>query len=359
MENNSMTYSYRTLSLLLLAALPALMGLQCGESITRDPEFQLWCGDQLCQWSTDQGAVHKVPTWDRNDNGVELVGDTVAISQTANITNFDATCIDFDLVASVATTATVRLQMDFLADGDGGIDYDQVIPSSDWAPLHYQVKKPTGYWKVRFILRKDGPGRAVLARIRATVGDDCSGPAIARNNRPSGVTCETDGDCHGGHCVDKVCGECNTPTECPSGQVCGLRSDSLSLYASCVAAGAHSLAERCRIDGECATGVCCQGVCSTCCGNTGCTGDAACSLDKGTDWSSAPSVCAPQLARGAKGTPCLYDQDCGSHVCLGSGPLKQCFWDGRTCSVDNDCLRDPSPKSCVTIAGATASGLCQ
>ena len=85
---------------------------------------------------------------------------------------------------------STRLEMDFLADGDGGIDYDQVIPSSDWAPLHYQVKTPTGFWKVRFILRKDGSGRAVLARIRATAGSDCSGAAIARRSRPSGISCE-------------------------------------------------------------------------------------------------------------------------------------------------------------------------
>jgi hypothetical protein len=356
---NSMTYSHRTPLLLLLAALPALMGLECGESLTRDPEFQLWCGDRLCDWSTDQGAIRRVPTWNSNDFGVEMVSDTVAISQVSNITNFDATCIDFDLVASVPTTTTVRLQMDFLADGDGGIDFDQIIPSSDWAPLHYEVKTPSGYWKVRFILRKDGPGNAVLARIRATAGSDCSGPAIARNNRPSGISCESAAECHGGHCEDKVCGECSTPTDCANGQVCGLSSGGLSLYAACVPPGVHALAERCRADAECATGVCCEGVCSTCCGDTSCSGGAACSSDNGAGWSSAPSMCAPQMGTGAKGTPCLYDKDCASGVCVGSGPLKQCFWDGRACSTDSDCLRDPAPKSCVTIAGATADGLCQ
>src|SRR5205823_102245 len=126
------------------------------------------------------------------------------------------------------------------------------------APLHYQVKTPTGFWKVRFILRKDGSGRAVLARIRATAGSDCSGAAIARRSRPSGISCEANSDCRGGHCENKVWGDCSAPSDCQNGQVCGLQRDALSLYATCVAPGVHALAEPCRSDGECATGVCCK-----------------------------------------------------------------------------------------------------
>jgi hypothetical protein len=289
------------------------------------------------------------------------VGDSVQISQTTNTSEHDTTCIDFSLVASVAETATVRLQMDFLADNDGDVDYEQIIPTSDWAPLHYLVTTPSGFWKIRFILRKDGPGRAVLAQIRATASNNCKGPPVQLNNRPSGITCDDRTQCKAGQCVDRVCGECTGPADCQNGQVCGLSSSGFALYPACVAPASHSLGERCQADAECATGFCCHRVCSTCCDSKGCATGSACQQDvnpAGSQISNswAPSLCSPGQRLGASAAPCFRDDDCASRHCIGSA-MKQCGTDARLCTADSDCVYDPSHNGCTQTG--IAHGQCQ
>ena len=47
----------------------------CGEPPILDNNgFDLWCGDELCHWSTDKGAVERVPTWHSGDVGGTFSG---------------------------------------------------------------------------------------------------------------------------------------------------------------------------------------------------------------------------------------------------------------------------------------------
>ena len=92
------------LTLLLLAA-TQLGATDCGE-VLRDPGFDLWCGEDLCSWKVVRGDAKRVDTWHDGDSGVELIGNDAAISQVTPVTSGDGTCIEFELVANVAATAS-------------------------------------------------------------------------------------------------------------------------------------------------------------------------------------------------------------------------------------------------------------
>jgi hypothetical protein len=165
-------------SLLLAAAALASTGAtDCGQIID-DSGFDLWCGAELCEWQVESGQIRKVATWHEGDDGVELVVADTKISQLTEVTNFDGTCVRFEMVADLDEAVDVRLQMDVW--GDGTYEYDERIPSSDWRHLGYLVRMPDTYDGVRFRLYKRGEGHAVLANIGAEIADsaDCTTPPL-------------------------------------------------------------------------------------------------------------------------------------------------------------------------------------
>ena len=116
---------------------------------------------------------------------------------------------------------------------------------------------------------------------------------------------------------------------------------------------------RCQSGAECTSKVCCQGVCSQCCGNTGCQKGEACEERPASSYSALkdylplPWQCAPGLFAGAPKAPCLEQSDCASKACEGSGTLKVCWVDGRRCSTDADC----PTFSCIKLG--VAEGACK
>ena len=66
-------------------------------------DFNLWCGASLCNWKTEQGRIRRVPTWDAEDYGVELVGKPVVISQLAKLNEVNGSCLKFSIVGNVET----------------------------------------------------------------------------------------------------------------------------------------------------------------------------------------------------------------------------------------------------------------
>jgi hypothetical protein len=215
----------------------------CGDNLIADPSFDLWCGAALCSpWETT-GHVTRVKTWHQRDFGASL-DDASSLSQVS--TKDPVSCIEFEVIADVSASAAVWLEMDFR--DDGSVDYRQLIPESHWASLRYLVKTPTWYDQVRFTLKKEGHGRAVLAQIRATPGDDCGdGAPLPLNDRPSGARCESDDECTSGICgptsgalllfgTSHTCGECSDAVPCADGLVCGsvTPSEKDASYAACV-----------------------------------------------------------------------------------------------------------------------------
>ncbi len=357
-----------------LLLLPGVLGgwSTCGPSLNVDASFDLWCGESLCFWSVDSGTVRRVSTWHPQDYGVELVGDPAVISQ---LIEKRVGCMSFDTLAEVDPNASVFLGLDF--EDDGTEEYAAPVPGNDWSAVSYLITPPSWYSKVRFSLRKTGPGRAVLAHIRISEGSDCSAAPLPLSGRPLGAGCENSSQCAGGLCapggfpyhnaddLSFACGECSADADC-SGASCGLEPDQYGLHAACKEAGRHLLGERCLYDGECSSGICCGQVCSACCEESQCADGESCTLsthpvEGDPFWMPRPFQCAPGEGRGAAGELCLRDQDCASGSCAGRGELRLCWYDGRRCQGDDDCrlswMAKPEDYFCATLG--VDDGRCQ
>jgi hypothetical protein len=327
---------------------------ECSNDLLHDSGFDLWCGDELCSWQVEKGAVAKAPTWHESDLGVELVGDEVVMSQLTDAAN--APCVLFDLVADIDLDAGVVLEMDLYDDGE--VDYSQRLPTASWENLSFLVAMPERFDGIRFRLSKTGSGRAVLAQIRARSESVCDGPRLPQPVAPLGAGCWASGEdlvvddeaCASGTCavggpLSAVCSGCAEDADCGDGQVCGVESrveSFLSPYRTCVPAASRGLGERCAGDGECATGVCCQWTCSDCCAEDGrlCGDGADCVSAGGDGWVAPAAQCDPGGGSRASGAACLTDADCASARCAGEGPLRVCGADGRLCEANADCPPD-------------------
>ena len=350
------------------AAMFLLPGYSSCDPIIANNGFDLWCGEQLCTWQLEKGDIARVETWHERDYGVELVGDSVAISNLSDVSSADGvTCLRFELLADIDENASVTLQMDLYDDGT--VDYERPIPASDWASLAYIVKLPTYYQGIRFRISKIGSGRVVLAQIAADSVSTCEDPALVIDDAPDGAFCADGDTCASAICapqvasfdIDAICGDCATDDDCTPGDVCGAQAPDgrpfLDIYRACGSAARHALGERCVADGECTTGICNDKVCSTCRADTDCDGTQSCARRDRADemefwW--APFQCAPAGGLGETGSECLIDSDCISDACTGDGDLSVCLLDGRICGDESDC---PDDLQCVSIG--TAGGACQ
>lgn len=302
-----------TLSILTLTLTGGIL-VGC-DDLLKDSTFRLWCGDSLCEWKTEAGTIRKAPTWHQDDVGVEFVDTPTEISQESTSA---ATCIQFTTVADVDASAQFTIGVDF--NRDGTIDVTQPIAATGFREAKTVVTPPATFDGLRIVLRKNGSGRAVLAQIRAQAVDpaNCSAPAVALVGQSLGTAC----------------------------------------------AG----------NAECASGVCCDGACSDCCGgptdpgNTGrpsvaCDDGAAC--ERRSPYAAAASIvtipwqCAPGQGQAEPSDACVSDDDCRSGVCEGAvirgrGP------DGQPCIADVVPVDAPGlvdGKGCVFTS--MSGGLCK
>jgi hypothetical protein len=358
----------------------------CTGDLLHDSGFDVWCGERLCSWKVERGEALQAPTWHDADLGVDLVGDDVVLTQRADIDHHIAPCVRFELVADVAEDASVTLGMDLL--GDGELDYEAQLPTSSWAPLVYLVRMPTRYQGIVFRLAKSG-GHAVLAQIRArTVPvEECEG-AVEIEDLPvalGGSCWSLDPDepftlldevCASGQCVpgrpgslQALCAACEDDAGCADGEVCGVEvslSPFVDPYRTCIPAASRTLGQLCQADAECATGICCEGACSTCCdaGDRECEAGRACGASVVEGGPRAPYQCDPGEGRGVPGEACLTDEDCESGECAGGEELRLCPADGRQCAVDADCPpsaadREEGREIGACVAVGTTGGSCQ
>ena len=342
-------------ALLVALAASQLGATDCGQ-ITSDPGFDLWCGESLCAWTLERGAVQRVATWNEGDPGVELVGPDSAIQQLTPVTSFDGTCIEFDLIADVDASSQVYLNVD--VDDDGVLEQMEQIPTSNWKPLSYAILVQAPYSGIRFELAKRGTGHAVLAQIRAHLADDnlCLGLApLVTGPQVDGEPCNTGADCASSLCTTSpfvvpftpgffggpgICESCDGDASCGSGEVCGATAGASPVRAvptACVAKGSAPLAAQCVSGPECASGICAAGFCSTCdSGSAGCANGEVCHRA----WELGgigygPTECDPGAGERAPGEACITDADCRSATCTGV-PRGACT-DGRECASDADC----------------------
>lgn len=350
---------------LIVAAGAQLGATDCDGGITRDPGFDLWCGDALCAWKLERGEVRRAPTWHAEDAGVELVAPGTAIEQFTPATSRDGTCIRFDLIADAAESAQAELAIDIY--GDGTVERSYPIPTASWKPVSFLFAVQAPYTGVRFEIAKQGPGRAVIARMRAFVVDEgCEGiPAISGGPAPLGALCKGNGDCASATCAAVEffsdhgrCAGCDPfAPACATGQSCGYTEPGppeRSVPIACVPERSRVLGEECVTARECATGICSLGVCSTCDpdADAPCAGGLACTQA----YTSGPSLCGATRQLGASGAACATGLDCASGLCNGP-PRTQCA-DGRACVTDFNCPVDLSLRNLPCTAVGVQGGTC-
>lgn len=366
--------SSRSGTLVVVAALAAtqLGATDCGR-IIKDPGFDLWCGDTLCAWKLERGTIARAPTWHTEDAGVAFAGPDDAIAQLAPVTSQDTRCIEFDLIADVATDATVVLNIDI--EGDGSVERSETIPTAHWQPLTYTIAIDGPYDSVRFELAKQGGGRAVLAQIEAHTASNCAGiPTIhSAMPAPNGGRCGGGPDCASGVCDGGgifawgTCVGCTSDATCSGGDVCGLGdpvSPDVAIPIECVAPD-KELGDRCTVARECASGICARSRCSACdpdAAQPGCTGGLACgpAYTFPVDAGFLPNayVCGASSHAVATGAACGGDADCASGHCDGAVRM-ECATDGRACTTAASCPVDSglTPGHCLTVG--VQGGTCQ
>jgi len=308
----------RMISQVGLAAL-ALCIASCSSDLIRNPNVERWCGPTPCDWKVE-GEVERVGTWHPNDYAVSLVSDDAAlIQENATVDYRDTDCFDFAMVAKIDRGVDVYLELDFLADGT--VEFSQRLPVSDWERRTFRVTAPDWYSKVRFIIRKDGPGLAILAEITAKMSRyQCSAPAIELLGRPAGALCNGTEQCAEAlSCKGGSCGGCDSDQSCENGQVCGLQDIEGVSYYMCIDAASTPLGAACDSHQQCETGLCLSGACSECASDEDCEDGTSCSYPraKALDNGLWPKLCAVGQSSRQTGAACTENLDCQSGSCEG------------------------------------------
>jgi hypothetical protein len=164
-----------------------------------NPMFERWCDEHPCGWE-DRGEVKRVGTWHPDDYAIELISDDAEISQLrAELDSTRTTCLAFSMIAHITGDARAHLELDFLDDAE--VEFSERIPRSNWQRRTFTITTPTWYRGVRFIVRKDGPGKVVVAELNVELAaDDCTATPLPLRNRPDGASCDSDDQCASGRC---------------------------------------------------------------------------------------------------------------------------------------------------------------
>lgn len=308
-----------------LCGISSLAFLGCGaQDLIENPMVDRWCGERPCAWHVS-GKVKRVGTWHTDDYAVELLGSNTTLSQVnENVNARDAECLGFTMIADVDSKTSLFVELDFLDDGH--VDFSQRIPESHWKRRTFLVLAPSWYEGVRFIVRKSGAGRAVLAELRAGEESDCRGPAVKLKGRPDGVVCEQDDDCKSEKCAFGSCSFCRGDEECAEGEVCGIASDGETFAERCVKPGSARFGESCSSDAQCGNGICCEGACSECCAEAApCADGLTCATPTITgdlakiNTLPRPHRCMREPGTAPEGALCFGEGECQSGVCSGFG----------------------------------------
>lgn len=329
----------------------ALGTLSCSEGLIRNPNIERWCGDTPCDWQVE-GEVERVGTWHPNDYAVSLESDDAAlIQENAKVDYRDTDCFEFEMVAKIDRGVKVFLELDFLADGS--VEFSQRLPESKWQRRSFRVTAPDWYKKVRFIIRKEGPGQALLAEITARTADhQCTAPPIELAERPEGALCADSDQCAAAlACISGRCGACGDDRSCADNEVCGLKDVGDERYHVCIERASTPFGAACDVDAQCATGACNSGACSECKSDTECEEGRACR--PAGDWASTsrfwPRVCGGGQRSRETGESCLGDVDCRSGECQD---------EEVTCDLSLRC-QPGAAVSCLSCAPEIQLGTCR
>lgn len=354
---------------LCAASLPLLVG--CTTGALDDTNFNLWCGASLCDWKTEQGKIRRVSTWDAQEYGVELVGNSVVLSQLVDLMAVTGPCVKFSILGNVDAHAEVQLNLDFFDDGT--VDFREGIPELRWQRVDLVLKLPTQpYSSMKVSLDKQGNATAIFAALGVSNVSSCDGDPIALSNLLPGDWCTSDADCASGHCdgqpgrtnsAPTTCAECSSDADCSDGKLCGVErsQDADALFDGCIEPNSTADGDVCLSDQQCAHGHCQSGVCSECLTSAECDAGLEC-VPVASDGNAAHGACV-MPGNLPTGATCGSDGDCANKHCL-AGVCSECAIDadctgGKICSA-GACIRPgtlPLGSSC-SDPRLCKSGIC-
>lgn len=327
----------RTRRAILLFACLQMLGCSSADLID-NPRVDRWCGERPCAWDVE-GDIERVGSWHENDYAVALLGERASLSQwNPDLDAVRSSCLGFSLIADVDARARVFVELDFL--GDGSVEFSQRLPETHWKRRTFSIKTPSWYEGVRFSVRKESAGRAVLAELRAMPATDCTAERVSLLGRPGGAACEENSQCAGTICKHGSCSSCQSDADCEPSAICGLTYIQTRMVEQCVAPGATEFGGVCATSAECSQGSCCSGVCSACCpGELECEDGALCEQVSSPGLQlDAPFMCGRSAGLAASGALCVGDEDCASGRCQGeelgcvadlcedAPPDESCLW---------------------------------
>jgi hypothetical protein len=155
----------RFVLIVLMPVFLVTMGNYCETDLIDDPGFQFWCGEELCAWQLEAGAVRKAPSWHEHDYAVELVGAPVVLSQQAS-RGFPS-CVRLEVIADVEPRAMVSIEIDYT--GDGSVDWQAPIQQEGFRTVAWELREGAAPQRDSvFYVRKASEGRAVIMQLRAS-----------------------------------------------------------------------------------------------------------------------------------------------------------------------------------------------
>ena len=342
-----------------LTVLTCVMSLAaCGAEaaptpLVQNPMLEVWCGEHPCQWTT-RGDTKRVGTWHPDDYAIELSGAGSAVTQVNPTVNEQKSrCFSFSLTADIGEDARVWLELDFLDDGK--VEFSSEIPKLQWGRKTFDITPPTWYQGVRFIIRNEGPGRAVVAQLEVVNnGFNCSAPPIPLWARPAGARCENDEDCAIQRCTGFACGGgCKTASECAAGEVCGRVLGRNTTVDACTPRGSLRFGAVCSLDEQCESAACGDGICSECVPASTCRDGTRCERSKlaptNGSTSGLPFQCGPGVRDRGAGELCTTGTDCESGYCDGVSV---------NCAVSG-CISQQSSCSSQCIQSLVVPGMCR
>jgi len=158
--------------------------------------FRIWCGDRACAWDVDEGKVEKVSTWHRRVYGIGLLTNPTQISQVVEMENVE--CVLLAILADVDDNAALYWQIDYDNDDIDNPEHSVEVDARDWKTAYEEARVPVGCNEARMIIRKEGRGRAVLAKAELSGDAYCAANPEPGSTAPAGgsdtaTDCEPDG----------------------------------------------------------------------------------------------------------------------------------------------------------------------
>jgi hypothetical protein len=214
---------------------------------------------------------------------------------------------------------------------DGTVEFEQLVAEARWAKLRFELPPPhQAARSVRYILRKQGTGRAVLAHLR--VGNSSSCPEA--RSRPDGASCTASDTCASGRCSDGTCvrctaGRCGEGVQCGSDAECASGECLVGHCRSCGLTGTCPAFGDCTRDGQCASGLC-----------QGADGPVLLTME-GVLWWGTSGQCAQ----------CRQDSDCEGGAFCYHGVCAACRSDAD-CGVGERCLYEKAFEATERVCSA-------